>query len=406
MTDTLIKVEGVSKKFCRSLKKSLLYGIQDLGNELVGRRHGGGGGLREDEFWAVKDVSFEVKRGECLGLIGPNGSGKTTVLRMLNGLVKPDRGKITMRGRVGALIALGAGFNPILTGRENVYAAGSVLGLTTREIKQKYPAIVEFAELGGFMDTPVQNYSSGMQVRLGFAVAAQMEPDIVILDEVLAVGDAQFQVKCINVIRGLQAKGVAVIIVSHNMTNILSFSDIGIYLNKGVVKRSGAIIDVSSCYLAESEVSSKMDFSGNVPTDSGIALHAAYITDEENIMLESVMPNQPVKIHIPYELEDDYDQCKVALGIGINDLEGVLYQSVLPASQFSGGTKGCSGEVVVSINGLLASSGTLIIGVALWSHSDGELLAWSRENRISMKQVSRNAGRVELTPDWSISCAG
>lgn len=406
MTDTLIKVENVSKKFCRSLKKSLWYGMQDLGNELVGRRHAGERDLRDDEFWAVQDVSFEVKRGECIGLIGPNGAGKTTLLRMLNGLVKPDRGKIVMRGRVGALIALGAGFNPILTGRENVFAAGAVLGLTSKEINNKYDAIVAFSELEEFMDTPVQNYSSGMQVRLGFSVAAQMEPDILLLDEVLAVGDAQFQVKCINVIRKLTAKGVAVILVSHNMINILRFSDLGLYLRGGVVREFGPIVEVSSCYLKGIKVVSEATSSGNVPTDSGIALDKVFITDDYNNKLGSVLPTQNIHIHVPYVLEKDFPQCEVALSIGIYDFEGLLYNSVLSSAEFRGGLVGSKGEFIVSFNGLLASSGTLVIGVSLWLYPDNILLAWSRENNVLVKQVSRNAGRIELTPVWSISYDG
>ncbi len=192
--EVLVKVEGVSKKFCRSLKRSLWYGVQDVTSELIGRP-GGHDELRKNEFWAVQDVSFELKRGECLGLIGPNGAGKSTLLKMLNGLVKPDRGRITMRGRIGALIELGAGFNPILTGRENIYVNGSVLGFTKKEIDRKFDAIADFAEIGEFIDTPVQNYSSGMRVRLGFAVAAQMEPDVFLIDEILAVGDVGFQNK-------------------------------------------------------------------------------------------------------------------------------------------------------------------------------------------------------------------
>ena len=219
MSDTLIKVEGVSKKFCRSLKRSLWYGVQDLGDELLGRRHGGNGQLRPDEFWAVNDVSFELKRGECLGLIGQNGAGKTTLLRMLNGLIKPDQGRIEMHGRVGALIALGAGFNPILTGRENIYVNGSVLGLSKREIDEKIDEIIDFAEIGEFIDSPVQSYSSGMIVRLGFAVATAMEPDVLLLDEVLAVGDAAFRAKCYSRISKLVNRA-ALIFVSHSMEQI------------------------------------------------------------------------------------------------------------------------------------------------------------------------------------------
>ena len=214
--DLLVRVEGVSKKFCRSLKKSLWYGMQDLGNELRGRRHGGDGELRPDEFWAVKDVGFELKRGECLGLIGRNGAGKTTLLRMLSGLIKPDQGRIEMRGRVGALIALGAGFNPVLTGRENIFVNGSILGLTSKEINERFEDIVDFAGIGRFIDTPVQSYSSGMQVRLGFAVASTLDPDVLVIDEILAVGDLSFRLKCMTRIGELMDRA-AVIFVSHHM---------------------------------------------------------------------------------------------------------------------------------------------------------------------------------------------
>lgn len=233
MTDTLIKVENVSKKFCRSLKKSLWYGMQDLGCELMGRRHGGDGELRPGEFWAVKGVSFELRRGECLGLIGHNGAGKTTLLRMLNGLIKPDSGRIEMKGRVGALIALGAGFNPILTGRENIYINGAVLGLDSEEIAQKINAIIDFAEIGEFIDAPVQTYSSGMNVRLGFSIAAiLLEPDILFLDEVLAVGDFGFAIKCLNLVREI-TRNAAVVFVSHNMQYVSSFCNRVMMLDHG-----------------------------------------------------------------------------------------------------------------------------------------------------------------------------
>ena len=278
--EPLIKVSGVSKKFCLSLKKSLWYGLCDMGRELTGRRHGASSsclvrgssfeegktpvgsvenneprttnqelltvsqeqrtknneqrtGLRPKEFWAVHDVSFELKRGECLGLIGRNGAGKTTLLKMLNGLIKPDAGRIEMRGRVGALIALGAGFNPILTGRENIYVNGSVLGLSKREIDAKMDEIIDFAEIGDFIDTPVQNYSSGMAVRLGFGVAAVLiKPDILLLDEVLAVGDMGFTIKCLNAVRQL-AYNTAVVFVSHNMQFVSSFCNRVIVMKDG-----------------------------------------------------------------------------------------------------------------------------------------------------------------------------
>ena len=232
--DTLIKVEHVSKKFCLSLKKSLWYGLKDMGKELLGLPQGNSGQLRPKEFWAVNDVSFEVKRGECLGLIGRNGAGKTTLLKMLNGLIKPDAGRIEMRGRVGALIALGAGFNPVLTGRENIYVNASVLGIPKREVDRKLDEIVDFAEIGDFIDTPVQNYSSGMTVRLGFSVASSLEPDILLLDEVLAVGDLGFRYKCFRRIGELM-KQAAVVFVSHDMPSVASTCKRAMLMEHGVV---------------------------------------------------------------------------------------------------------------------------------------------------------------------------
>jgi lipopolysaccharide transport system ATP-binding protein len=229
--DILIKCDHVSKKFCKDLKRSLWYGLKDVGLSLKGHveHHNR---LRKDEFWAVHDVSFELQRGECLGLIGHNGAGKSTLLKMLNGLINPDQGTITMKGRVGALIELGAGFNPILTGRENIYNNGAVLGFTKEEINRKFDAIVDFAEIREFIDTPIQNYSSGMKVRLGFAIASQMEPDILLIDEVLAVGDLGFQIKCFNVITELLSK-CAVIFVTHSMPNVMRICDQSMYLDRG-----------------------------------------------------------------------------------------------------------------------------------------------------------------------------
>jgi lipopolysaccharide transport system ATP-binding protein len=270
--EVLIKVEGVSKKFCRDLKKSLWYGVKDMVAELLpfGSRQSskksyllsGSNGdslannltngsrssaLRPGEFWAVNDVSFEVKRGECLGLIGRNGAGKTTLLKMLNGLIKPDKGRIEMRGRVGALISLGAGFNPILTGRENVYVNGSVLGLKKKEIDEKIDEIIDFAEIREFIDSPVQSYSSGMHVRLGFAVATAMNPDVLLLDEVLAVGDAGFRHKCYSRISKL-LRSCAVIFVSHSMEQVAQICHGILRMRQGVGTWHPDILEGISAY--------------------------------------------------------------------------------------------------------------------------------------------------------------
>ncbi|WMI65835.1 ABC transporter ATP-binding protein [Aestuariibaculum sp. YM273] len=228
--EVLVRVEGVSKKFAKSLKRSLLYGVQDV---LYGiSRKAQDKSLRKDEFWAVNHVSFELRRGECLGLIGHNGAGKSTLLKILNGLINPDTGTVTIKGRVGALIELGAGFNPILTGRENIYNNGAILGLTREEINAKVEAIIDFAEIREFIDMPVQHYSSGMKVRLGFAVAAQLEPDVLIIDEVLAVGDMGFIMKCFKTIDNLLSS-TAIIYVSHNMPTVSRLCNHIILMDKG-----------------------------------------------------------------------------------------------------------------------------------------------------------------------------
>jgi lipopolysaccharide transport system ATP-binding protein len=241
--DVLVRVENVSKRFCRSLKRSLWYGLQDLGSEIVGDRVKNSGfttwdsnniQLRKQEFWALKDINLELRRGESLGLIGANGAGKTTLLKMLNGLIKPDTGKIVNRGRISALIALGSGFNPVLTGRENVYVNTSILGISKRSTDAIFDEIVDFAGIASSIDAPVSSYSSGMQVRLGFAIASALKPDILFIDEVLAVGDYKFKGKCYNRIKSLR-DSCAIILVSHSETDLAKVCNLGMVLKKGEI---------------------------------------------------------------------------------------------------------------------------------------------------------------------------
>ncbi len=237
--DVAIKVENVSKKYCLSLKRSMLYGIKDIARNTLGLSSYPGI-LRKDEFWAIDDVSFELKKGEVLGLIGKNGSGKSTLLKMLNGIFMPDKGKIEIKGKVGALIEVGAGFHPLLTGRENIYVNGAILGMSKKEIDEKFDDIVAFADIGDFLDSPVKNYSSGMYVRLGFAVAIHCEPEVLLVDEVLAVGDFNFQRKCFEKISELEKRERGIIIVSHNLIQIEAICDRCIFMNKGKIEIDGS----------------------------------------------------------------------------------------------------------------------------------------------------------------------
>jgi lipopolysaccharide transport system ATP-binding protein len=322
MDDVLIKAENVSKKFSKDLKRSLYFGLLDVFTGVMGstkKRE-----LRGDEFWAVKEVSFEVKRGECLGLIGHNGAGKSTLLKMLNGLILPDSGCITMKGKVGALIELGAGFNPILTGRENIYNNAAVIGFTKKEIDAKFNSIVEFSEIGEFLDMPVQNYSSGMKVRLGFAIAAQMEPDILIIDEVLAVGDLGFRIKCINRINEL-LNNTALVFVSHAMTQVSAVCTQLILMNKGQIEYSGmdmgAGIEKYFLKFDNSEqqiISSKNIFLKKVVLSCD---HPEFIND--NLLL-----NSGETLTVDFELEVDKLIKNLKFRIGIFNIEYRLLAEV------------------------------------------------------------------------------
>jgi lipopolysaccharide transport system ATP-binding protein len=223
------------------------YGLRDSLRRLVGLTVDTGV-LRPGEFWALRNVNFELQKGESLGIMGVNGSGKTTLLRVLNGVYAPDTGEATLRGRVGALIAAGAGFAPMLTGRENIYVNGALLGMTPREIASKMEQIIEFSELGELIDMPVKHYSSGMFVRLGFAIAAVSEPEILLIDEVLAVGDLNFQKKCYEYLHRLKRSGTSIILVSHSVGAIWAICDRGIFVHQGEVKLMGHVEDVIKAY--------------------------------------------------------------------------------------------------------------------------------------------------------------
>jgi lipopolysaccharide transport system ATP-binding protein len=202
-----------------------------------------------EEVWALKDVSFEIQRGEAVGIIGRNGAGKSTLLKVLSRITEPSAGRVTIKGRVASLLEVGTGFHPELTGRENIYLNGAILGMTRQEIKRKYDEIVAFAEVEKFLDTPVKRYSSGMYVRLAFAVAAHLEPEILVVDEVLAVGDSEFQKKCLGKMGDVAKEGRTVLFVSHNMTAIQNLSGRAIWIDQGRINEDGLSGNVVSDYL-------------------------------------------------------------------------------------------------------------------------------------------------------------
>jgi len=241
-SNLILEVNDVSKIFCRNLKLAMRYGLHDLGRELIGRgKDRAHEQLRDGEFYSIRDADFRIEPGECVALIGPNGAGKSTMLKMINGLIKPDRGEIRIRGKIGALIELGTGFNPILSGRENIYINAAVLGLTKREVDEVFDEIVDFAELGHVIDAPVKTYSSGMRIRLGFSVAANLRPQLLLVDEVLAVGDVGFRMKCFKHLRTLVASGVSIILVTHAIGMLQRVATRSVVFNQGRIVHDGEL---------------------------------------------------------------------------------------------------------------------------------------------------------------------
>ncbi|MBI3300254.1 MAG: ABC transporter ATP-binding protein [Elusimicrobia bacterium] len=245
--ERVLRVEGVSKKFCRHAGLSMAYGSVDALGEVLGLRRSGAR-LRGREFWAVRDVSFELSPGESLGVMGSNGSGKTTLLKLISGLIKLDAGRVEVRGRVAPLLALGAGFHPLLTGRENVALNLSLLGLARAEIRKVFDAVVDFAELWEAVDAPLRTYSSGMQARLGFACSVFSRPDLLLIDETLAVGDMKFRLKCYRKLDEMLKGGLALMFVSHNPWALGAACERGLYLRAGRMGSLGSLEEALGRY--------------------------------------------------------------------------------------------------------------------------------------------------------------
>src|SRR3990172_3951213 len=244
VSDVTIDLDKVSKRY-RLRRGWHVTSIKDEVGRLTARLMGRAAPPRE-EFWALRDVSFSLKRGDVLGLVGANGAGKSTLLKILSGVTVPTLGTFSARGRLGALIEVGAGFHPELTGRENIFLNGAIMGMTRREVQAKFDRIVDFAEIERFIDTPIKFYSSGMQMRLGFSVAAHTDPDILLIDEILAVGDASFQAKCLNKLAELKEQDKTIILCSHNLSNITDHSKTVLWLDRGRIRmldEADAVVD-------------------------------------------------------------------------------------------------------------------------------------------------------------------
>lgn len=259
MPKPIIEIENISKRYRIGAHKEPYLSLRDEIARFASRLKSKHLGQSERDFWALKDVSFSVQEGEAVGIIGRNGAGKSTLLKILSQITPPTKGRITMRGRVASLLEVGTGFHPELTGRENIFLNGAILGMTRTEIRRKFEEIVTFAEVEQFLDTPVKRYSSGMYVRLAFAVAAHLEPEILVVDEVLAVGDAEFQKKCLGKMSEVAKGGRTVLLVSHNMAAVSNLCSSCVLLEKGRLLAKGESFHTIEMYLSSNSRNGFMD---------------------------------------------------------------------------------------------------------------------------------------------------
>jgi lipopolysaccharide transport system ATP-binding protein len=353
MSEAIITVEGLGKKYRLQHQAELrsYVALRDVIADKVKslfRSQPSAPDLRppvSEDFWALKDVSFEIKPGEVVGIVGRNGAGKSTLLKILSRITEPTAGRVCLQGRVASLLEVGTGFHAELTGRENVFLNGAILGMTGAEIKRKFDEIVAFAEVERFLDTPVKRYSTGMFVRLAFAVAAHLEPEILIVDEVLAVGDAEFQKKCLGKMEAVSKGGRTVLFVSHNATAVRALCNRGIWLDKGRLVKIGTANDIIDAYLARATPQNgDGDFSsGALKGDGGVQLLSYRVANGTNGG-GVLFTNQDLLVYVTFSVARPLKQ--PAYGISITNQYGVVLTCIntveqgkslplLPAGQFT-----------------------------------------------------------------------
>jgi ABC-type polysaccharide/polyol phosphate transport system ATPase subunit len=310
--DIAVRADGVWKRF-------RLYHERNQSLKATVMRRGR---ATYEDFWALKDVSFEVPTGSTFGLVGHNGSGKSTMLKTLAKILRPDEGSVQVKGKMSALLELGAGFHPELSGRENVYLNGAILGLAKRDIDRKFDDIVGFAGLERFIDSPVKNYSSGMYVRLGFSVAINVDPDVLLIDEVLAVGDEEFQRKCLERVADLRDAGKTIIVVTHSLATVRNLCDQAAWLEQGELRAVGAAGDVADEYLGQIHTDRQVDDTGSPRWGSGdVRITDIELLDDSGASVTAAATGDKVTIRLSYEARERVEA--PVFGIAIFTLEGI-----------------------------------------------------------------------------------
>ncbi len=377
MSDIAVRVDSLAKRYRLgtthahdgSLAGALTRGMRNM----LGRR--AGPSPASEVLWALRDVSFEIKKGEVFGVIGTNGSGKSTLLKILSRVTEPTKGRAVINGRFCGLLEVGTGFHPELTGRDNVYMSGAILGMKRQEIARKFDEIVAFAEVEQFIDTPVKHYSSGMYVRLGFAVLAHMDPDILIVDEVLAVGDVRFQKKCMGKMEDVGQHGRTVILVSHDMPAITRMCKRAILLNKGEIVQEGAAHDVVRHYLHAGHIQPCVEWpdTSQAPGNEVVRMRAVRVRSKSGQVADVVDIRKPVRVEIEYDIlkpghtivaQFGFNTEEDVIAFIVNDRDPAWYRRPRPVGRYLS---------TAWIPGNFLSEGTMVVGGGLLSEDPWQL---------------------------------
>jgi ABC-type polysaccharide/polyol phosphate transport system ATPase subunit len=349
------------------------------------------------DFWALQDVSFEVKKGECIGIIGKNGSGKSTLLQMLCGVLQPSSGEIIVNGKVSALLELGAGFNPEFTGKDNVYMNGALMGFTREEMDERFPAIADFADIGDFIYQPVKTYSSGMYVRLAFAAAISIEPEILVVDEALAVGDTAFQTKCLKQIQEMRKTGITIILVTHDMMQVNRICNRAILLREGAVHAEGVAEKVIEQYLTSTSGQSAKNRMGTGSVE---------ITSFEIVSpkpSDNIQCGEAMVFRIDYHAKEKIRRPVFTLGIFL--AEGLRVSAIdtsydgLEIDEIEG-----TGSVEIAIPTLLLMPNVYFINVGIWDSKVEVPYDWIRDAmRLTVKGKHVGYGSIYIPHEWNLN---
>jgi ABC-type polysaccharide/polyol phosphate transport system ATPase subunit len=405
-----IEINGLWKRFHKGgggglLWESILRRLRPAQADELGR----------DGFWALRDVNLQVAPGEAVGIIGANGAGKSTLLKVLSRVLRPERGGVRVRGRLGGLIEVGAGFHGDLTGRENIFVNGAILGMSRREIRSKFDSIVEFSGIGDFLEMPVKRYSSGMYVRLGFAIAAHMEPDVLLVDEVLSVGDVSFKTRCMDAMRRFLRRGTAILFVSHNLSQVKRFCDRVALLDHGGVRCSGTpdeAINEYSRLLGEMEDShpgglENSHIGGRLagsPAGSAVRITGVQILTADERPSRMFVAGEPLNLRIAYEVAPDADLQELNFAVSVHSFgAGMFYRFESRLDGLHVRPDAGPGAVAVHLPKLSLGEGVYQIGVAIADEKGFPEHDWhDRAYRIQVTADGRSDGVVHQPRTWQV----